>query len=283
MLNIRYHRVPAVLFAGLACLLSVGASAEEWVAVDLELVFAVDVSGSVDGHEARLQREGYVAALRSPELVKAIETGIVGRIAVTYVEWAGLNHQVTIIDWAVIQDKASAGRFADALAAAPVNAGPWTSISGLINFALPLFERNNVQGTRRVIDISGDGPNNSGPLVTFARDAAVKRGVVVNGLPIVNDRLQISGRRQIPNLDLYYAGCVIGGPGAFLVVAEDFSDFARAILRKLIFEIAGVVPPGSHQTGSGPVSGPLHVAFEGGCGIGERRLREHGIFPDREF
>ncbi len=158
MWNIGYRRVPAVLFAGLVCLLSAGASAEEQVAVDLELVLAVDVSGSVDGHEARLQREGYVAALQSPELVKTIEAGIIGRIAVTYVEWAGLGHQFTIVDWAVIQDKASAGRFADALAAAPVNAGPWTSISGLINFALPLFERNNVRGTRRVIDISGDGP-----------------------------------------------------------------------------------------------------------------------------
>ena len=278
-----YRRLPAVLLAGLAWLLSAGAPVGEQVAVDLELVLAVDVSGSVDGHEARLQREGYVAALRSPELVKTIETGIIGRIAVTYVEWAGLDHQFTIIDWAVIQDEASAGRFADALAAAPVNAGPWTSISGLINFSLPLFERNNVRGTRRVIDVSGDGPNNSGPLVTFARDAAVKRGVVINGLPIVNDRLQIFGRRQMPNLDLYYADCVIGGPGAFLVVAEDFNDFARAIRRKLIFEIAGVMPPGSRQAGGAPVSGPFHVAFEGGCDIGERRLRERGIFPDREF
>ena len=283
MLNIGYRRLPAVLFAGLVCLLSAGASAEEQVAVDLELVLAVDVSGSVDGHEARLQREGYVAALRSPELVKTIEAGIIGRIAVTYVEWAGLDHQFTIIDWAVIQDKASAGRFADALAAAPVNAGPWTSISGLINFALALFERNSVRGTRRVIDISGDGPNNSGPLVTLARDAAVRRGVVINGLPIVNDRLQIFGRRQMPNLDLYYADCVIGGPGAFLVVAEDFNDFARAIRRKLIFEIAGVAPPGSRQAGRAPVSGPLHIAFEGGCDIGERRLRERGIFPDSDF
>ena len=259
--------------------------AEKPVAVDLELVLAVDVSGSVDVEEARLQREGYVAALASKEVLAAIRSGFLRRIAVTYVEWAGAGFQIRVLDWAVIDGEDSARAFASRLAAAPINTGPWTSISGAIDFALPMFAANGFDGTRRVIDISGDGANNSGFLVTEARDRAVAAGVVINGLPIVNDRVQIFGGRQIPDLDQYYAGCVIGGPGAFLVIAKDFRDFARAVRRKLIFEISGLVPPGeTMRAGRYEPAGLVDAAavFAPGCDIGERRLEQRRRSIDNE-
>ena len=244
------------------------------VQVDVELILAVDISGSVDYQEAQLQRDGYVHALASPEFVAAVQSGYRRRIAVTYIEWAGAGFQTDVIDWAIIDSAQSARAFADRLAAAPIESGPWTSISGVIDFAAPKFDGNGYQGARRVIDISGDGPNNSGILVTDARDRAVARGIVINGLPIVNDRIQPSGRPQIPNLDKYYANCVIGGVGAFLVVAADFQDFARAVRRKLILEIAGVRPLESRPAGR--ISGLHKVSndYPPGCDIGERLLEQ---------
>ena len=251
------------------------ANAEE-LSVDLELVLAVDVSGSVDEEEGRLQREGYIAAIRSPELLKAVQSGILGRIAMTYVEWAGDGFQSTIIDWHLVDGKAAADAFAAKLVEQPIGSGPWTSISDVIRYSLPRFPNNGYLGTRRVIDISGDGPNNSGGLVTEARSEAIARGVTINGLPIINDHIQPSGRPQIANLEKYYAACVIGGPGAFLVVAHDFKDFARAIRRKLIFEIAGGLP-GRAERQRGRGSSVHHInassIFPAGCDIGEKRLR----------
>ncbi|MEE2760308.1 MAG: DUF1194 domain-containing protein, partial [Pseudomonadota bacterium] len=193
------------------------AAALERTPVDLELVLAVDVSGSVDFQEASLQREGYVKAIGSPEFAKAVAAGVLGRIAITYIEWAGEGVQDSILGWRIIDGTESARAFAKALASAPISTGPWTSISDAITFAVPLLEGNAFQGTRRVIDISGDGPNNVGSLVTEARAATIAKGITINGLPIINDRLQPSGRPQIKDLDRYYAACVIGGPGAFLV------------------------------------------------------------------
>jgi Protein of unknown function (DUF1194) len=218
-------------------------AAAEDLPVDLELVLAVDISGSVDGVEARLQREGYIAALRHPHVIEAIESGMFGRIAVAYVEWAGDHYQRTMLDWTLIEDAASATAFADALVETPLLSAHWTSLSGAIDYAAPMFEGNGFKGFRRVIDISGDGHNNRGRPVEWARDDAVAAGITINGLPIVNDRPNPWGGRPPPGLDLYYEEQVIGGPGAFIIVAEDYTAFASAILSKLLLEIAGDQPP----------------------------------------
>ena len=239
--------------------------------VDLELVLAVDVSGSIDEEEARLQRDGYVAAIADPRVVAAIRGGMLGRIAVTYFEWAGEGWQSPVMDWRMIHDQASARAFTAELAEMQINAGPWTSISSAIDFAVPRFAENDYDGTRRVIDISGDGANNTGRPAPAARDDAVRRGVIINGLPIVNERMNMS-RRPIANLDLYYRNCVIGGPGAFIVVAHDFRDFARAIRRKLILEIAGIPAPPR------PLLIPAAARIAPPCNIGEHRFR--GIMND---
>jgi hypothetical protein len=218
------------------------ASAED-LPVDLELVLAVDISGSVDEVEAQLQREGYIAALRHPHVVEAIESGMFGRIAVAYVEWAGDHYQRTMLEWTLLEDFASASDFADALAETPLMTAHWTSLSAVIDYAVPLFEGNGFKGFRRVIDVSGDGYNNRGRPVEWARDEAVAAGITINGLPIVNDRPNPWGGRPPVDLDLYYEERVIGGPGAFLIVAEDYTAFASAILSKLLLEIAGERPP----------------------------------------
>jgi hypothetical protein len=218
------------------------AAAQE-VPVDLELVLAVDISGSVDEVEARLQREGYIAALRHPQVIEAIEGGMFGRIAVAYVEWAGDHYQRTMLDWSLIDGAERAFAFADALAEAPLLTAHWTSLSTAIDYAVPLFEGNGFEGFRRVIDISGDGHNTRGRPAEHARDEAVAAGITINGLPIVNDRPNPWGGRPALDLDTYYEQRVIGGPGAFIVVAEDYKSFASAILSKLLLEIAGETPP----------------------------------------
>lgn len=225
-------------------------------AVDLELVLAVDNSGSVDAGEAMLQRKGYVDAFRHPSVIQAIENGRLGRIAVAYFEWSSANFLLVVADWTVIEDRESAYEFANKLARIPTDNAPGTSISGAIDYAVPLIQANAFNGKRRVIDISGDGPNNSGDLVVIARDRAVKAGMTINGLPILNEGDSKLSYFNIPNLDLYYRSCVIGGPGAFIVVANTFLDFARAVRRKLILEIAGLTPPGqNHYAGAG-----IHLA-----------------------
>ncbi len=210
--------------------------------VDLELVLAIDVSGSVDGFEARLQRDGYVAAFADPIVLRAIRSGPHGRIAVTYFEWAGFGHTIATIPWTVIGSEEDAIAFTQALRDRPIVRGRFTSISGAIGFGISLFEQSDRLVTRRVIDVSGDGPNNIGPIVTASRDRAARQQITINGLPIINDRLQPYGLPQIPNLDLYFENCVIVGPGEFIVVADSFQDFGSAIRRKLILEIAGLTP-----------------------------------------
>lgn len=241
--------------------------------VDLELIIAVDVSGSIDAEEAQLQRDGYVGAFNDPEVIGAITRGMLGRIAITYIEWAGIHHSKTVVDWTLIEDEASAKAFAATVAKAPLETALWTSISKAIEYTLPKFDGNGYEGTRRVIDISGDGPNNQGGLVTAFRDRAVAAGVTINGLPIVNNKPSPWGWPPLPDLDLYYKHCVIGGSGAFYVVANTFADFARAVRKKLLLEIA------ARQT---PWSGPERLfkaaASEGprlppSCDIGERRVQ----------
>ncbi len=266
------RRCVSVLVAAVAAYgLVVPAAFAAKLPVDLELVLAIDVSGSIDEDEASLQRDGYVAAIADKKIVAAIRSGMLGRIAVTYFEWAGEGWQQPVVDWRVIKDAASARAFAAELSRLPIDSGPWTSISSAIDFAVPLFAANDFDGTRRVLDISGDGANNIGRLAPAARDDAVRRGIIINGLPIMNDRMNF-WRRPIPNLDLYYKNCVIGGPGAFIVVARNFVDFARAIRRKLILEIAGVSPRPRALLILASADAPPP------CDIGERRFR--GIISD---
>ena len=190
--------------------------------VDLELILAVDVSGSVDSYEARLQRQGYLRALVHPRVIRAITSGEHRKIAVTYVEWAGVHYQSTVVDWTIVKDAASAKAFADRIAKAPFMREYWTSISGAIEYSIKRFAANPHKGTRRVIDISGDGPNNSGRALEPVRARALKLGIVINGLPIVNNRPQPWGGPPPRHLDRYYAQRVIGGPGAFTIVARGF-------------------------------------------------------------
>ncbi len=220
--------------------------------VDLELILAVDISGSVDDDEARLQRAGTVAALTDEKVIRAIASGRLGRIAVAYVEWAGGHVSNTIVGWSVIDGAETARAFARRLARAPLNVELWTSISGAIEYGLGLFDVSPHRGKRRVLDISGDGPNNDGAPVNRARDRAVRAGVVINGLAIINGRPSRYGTLPMPHLDNYYRDCVIGGFGAFIVVANTYGDFARAIRRKLILEIAGIIPEPSGPAPSSP-------------------------------
>ena len=228
--------------AVLAGILGVVPGARAAQPVDLELALAVDVSGSIDEVEAVLQRDGYIAAFRDPGVIRAITHGMLGRIAVAYYEWAGYGHMNVIVGWTEIGDAAGAHGFATELSKMPPQTAARTAIGEAIGFAIPYFDRNGFDGTRRVIDVSGDGPNNWGRPVTLARDLAVAARITINGLPIVNDRPSPFGWLPVRNLDLYYRDCVIGGPGAFMVVADSFKDFATAIRRKLILEIAGKTP-----------------------------------------
>jgi Protein of unknown function (DUF1194) len=208
--------------------------------VDLELILAVDVSRSMDIDEQQLQRNGYVAALTHPEVLTAIRQGRHGRIALSYVEWAGPETQYKVVDWRVIDGPDSARAFAGALAQAPIQRFRGTSISNSLAFVAPQFDHNGYGAKRRVIDVSGDGPNNMGIPIEAVREPIVAAGITINGLPIMIK--QMTGFAAIPNLDEYYEDCVIGGVGAFLVVVQSADQFAEAIRRKLVLEIAGRQP-----------------------------------------
>ena len=209
--------------------------------VDLELVLAVDVSYSMDMDELAIQREGYAQAIVSKEFLQALKTGPTGKIAVTYFEWAASSDQKIIIPWRVIDGPETADAVADEIMKTPIRRASRTSISGAINFAMPLFEENPYHGLRRVIDISGDGPNNNGVPVTGARDAALEKGITINGLPIMVKEPSYS-TMDIDNLDIYYEDCVIGGPGSFVVTIKDREKFKEAIRTKLLLEVANRTP-----------------------------------------
>ncbi len=211
------------------------------VKVDVELVFAVDISYSMDPDEQRLQRDGYVQAITSPEFLKALQAGSYGKIAVAYMQWASVMDQDVLVPWTVIDGPATAKAFADKLAEAPYRRARRTSISGAIDTAAKLFENNGYSGLRRVIDVSGDGTNNDGRHVTAARDDAVRDGIVINGLPLLI-RPSNWGFVDITNLDEYYEDCVIGGTGAFMISIKDRAHFVRATKTKLLMEIADLAP-----------------------------------------
>ncbi len=230
-------RFPYATVVGAALLAGTSAAAQT-SEVDIELVLAVDVSRSMDFDELLLQRDGYAAAFRHPDVIGAVERGLIGRIAVSYVEWAGAGRTRLIVPWTVIAGPEDAHRFAEALQAVPPRAELGTSISNGIDYARGLFAANDVAGLRRVIDISGDGPNNRGRPVTEARDEALADGIVINGLPL-QWKAPI-GPYNIRDLDLYYEDCVIGGAGAFLIPVYETTQFRTAVRRKLILEIAGL-------------------------------------------
>jgi hypothetical protein len=217
------------------------ANKEAVPSVDVELVLAVDVSYSMDMDELALQREGYAQAIISKEFLQALKTGPNGKISVTYFEWAASSDQKIIIPWRLIDGPETADAVANEIMKTPVRRASRTSISGAINFAMPLFDENPHRGLRRVIDISGDGPNNNGLPVTGARDAALEKGIVINGLPIMVKEPSYS-TMDIDNLDFYYEDCVIGGPGSFVVTIKDRDKFKEAIRTKLLLEVAGRTP-----------------------------------------
>lgn len=203
--------------------------------VDLQLVLALDASGSVNDTRFELQKQGYAAAFRNPQVIRAIASGAEQAIAVTMVQWTGPFLHAQVIPWTLIKDAASAHAFADAIDKSQRELfGGGTSISGAIDYAMTLFPQSPYRSQRRTIDISGDGANSSGRSVIAARDDAVAAGVGINGLPILS---------LDPRLDRYYFNFVIGGPGAFMIPAADYENFADAIRKKLILEIAGNEDP----------------------------------------
>ncbi|WP_269930938.1 DUF1194 domain-containing protein [Aminobacter sp. HY435] len=224
--------------------------------VDVELVLAVDVSSSMDEGEFALQRAGYVKALRHPDFITAVQSGVRGRIAVTYFEWAGSVLQDSIIPWQIIDSPESADDFADKLAQRPIVGSGGTSISNAVAFGADLLEQNGFRAEKKVIDISGDGPNNTGAPVEVARNNAVANGIVINGLPIL-----IHPTETLEGIDRYYADCVTGGPGSFVLPVHVASEFVTAIRRKLVLEISGLTP------GPGPAAlKPVNLVK---CMVGE--------------
>lgn len=206
--------------------------------LDVALVIAVDVSSSMEGEEQGLQREGFIEAFRSSLVHEAIENGLHGRIAVTYVEWSGVKDQRVLVPWTVIDSQEKAVSFANQLSYQPIRQAGMTSISGIIDYSRNLFEQLGGTPVRRVIDISGDGPNNDGRHVIYARDEAVADGFIINGLPIMVRRA--SGSTELEDLDLYFKECVIGGMGSFVLPLHDPEQFAMVIRTKIMREIAGI-------------------------------------------
>jgi hypothetical protein len=211
------------------------------IPVDVELVVAVDVSYSMDPEEQALQREGYITGFTSREFMAALRQGMNGKIAVTYFEWAGPYDQRIVVPWRLIDGPEAADAFVSEIARAPYRRASRTSIASALEFAKPLFDASGYRGIRRVVDVSGDGANNSGRLVTQVRDEVVADGITINGLPIMLKRPN-SFTMDIEHLDVYYEDCVIGGPGAFVIPIRERDQFKEATRTKLVLEIAGREP-----------------------------------------
>ncbi len=237
-------RLKRLIAVTLFLLSPIAAAAEDQV--DLLLVLAADVSRSVDQPKFELQREGYAAAIVNPRVLDAIRSGRNRRIAVCFVEWSGAVSQNLVIDWAAISDAASAEQFSAKIRSAPRSFADRTSISAGIDFAMTQFQRSPFRSERRTIDVSGDGTNNSGRDVASARNDAIAKGVTINGLVILSETpLPWNPEHTNPpgGLTEYYRRNVIGGPGAFVLAAESFETFGKALIGKMIAEIAGKAPP----------------------------------------
>jgi hypothetical protein len=235
-------RTIRILLASLvAAAIMVPAAARAAEDVDLLLVLAVDVSRSIDATKFQLQREGYAAAVADPHVLDAIRTGRTGRIGLTFVEWSGVGAQKVVIDWTTIGDADSAKGFGDRLLEAPRSFADRTSISGAIEFAMGQLDKAPYEAARRTVDVSGDGTNNAGRDVAMLRDEAVAKGITINGLVILSDN-PMSWNPDHTNppggLANYYRNNVVGGPSAFVMVAENFNSFGQAIIKKMIAEVA---------------------------------------------
>ncbi len=242
------------------------------IPVDVELVIAVDISYSMDYDEQALQREGYMAAITSREFLDALAKGVHGKIAVTYVEWAGAADQQVVIPWSIIDGRPAAEALAAKLKFVPIRRAYRTSISGALKFSATLFKDFGFKGLRRVIDVSGDGTNNQGDLIEATRDAVVAQGITINGLPIMLKEPIIS-MIDIPNLDVYYEDCVVGGAGAFVVPARTLEQFPDAIRKKLVLEVAGLTPSPRILADVDPVI-PAVSPPRVSCTVGERMWQE---------
>lgn len=235
--------------------------------VDLELVLAVDISYSMDMDELALQRQGYVEAITSPEFIGAVRQGMLGRIAVTFIEWAGASDQRTVVPWMVVDGPQTAEDFAARIAESPIRRAQRTSISGALLYAREQFELSGFRAQRRVIDVSGDGANNQGRLVTEVRDELVAASIVINGLPLMLKRPNFH-TLDIDVLDIYYEDCVIGGPGAFVITVRSHDEFRKAVRAKLVQEVAGLSPRVIPAQAAAPRAARVD------CTIGERMWQE---------
>lgn len=242
--------------------------------VDVELVLAVDVSLSMSPNELAIQRDGYAAALTDERVLRAIADGFHGKIAVTYFEWAGTESHHVVVPWTKIETREDSEALAKRLSAQPPNSARRTSISSALEFGADLFAESQFRGAKRVIDISGDGPNNQGAPVELTRDAVVAQGIVINGLPLMTNG-GLTSAYDMANLDLYYTDCVIGGQGAFMVPVNDWSQFPETIRRKLVLELAGPGSPAWAEDEA--VHPPIVLAQDNGridCLIGEKMWRD---------
>lgn len=260
-------RTARLLALVLAALLAPGGSSAAegagGITVDLELVLAVDVSRSMDDAEYRLQRGGYVAAIQHPDFLRTIAAGRFGRIALAYVEWSSPLDQRIVVPWRLIDGADAARSFAAALGREPPAIGRGTSISAAIAFSAALFDGNGYHSHRLTIDVSGDGPNNYGPPVSAARDAAIARGIVINGLPIL-----VRPSPIVPDVAEYYSACVTGGAGSFVLPVEGIAAFEEAVRRKLVLEVAEAPARIVQVAGQVPVD----------CLAGEKARERHAPF-----
>ena len=272
----RHRRPLLALYLGLTLAVAGTASKPaDAEPVDVELILAVDVSLSMSSTELAIQRDGYAAALTHEHVIQAIQDGVHGRIAISYVEWAGATVQHVIVPWTIISNLDDAADVARRLTLNPANSARRTSIAGALRFAGDMFAESPFQGMKRVVDISGDGANNQGGLVVEARDALVAQGITINGLPLMTSG-GFSTAYDVANLDIYYRDCVIGGPGAFMIPVNDWSQFPEAVRRKLVLELAGTVP-------SKPTQFPIILAANAvnvDCEVGERMWRNRSWMLD---
>jgi hypothetical protein len=257
----------------LASTLSLAAPAQAAEPVDVELVLAVDVSLSMSPMELEIQRKGYASALTDDNVLKAIAQGAYGKIALTYFEWAGSSSHHVIVPWTTIASREDAEWIAARLSDSVPNSARRTSVSAALEFGADLFAESPFKGMKRVIGISGDGPNNQGGPVEAARDAVVKQGIVINGLPLMTSG-GFNGGYDIRDLDRYYADCVIGGPGAFMIPVNDWSQFPEAVRRKLVLELAGPLSPVWKAVADGMAPVWRVQATKSDCLIGERGWRD---------
>lgn len=261
------------MFAAAAALLPGPALAAD--PVDVELILAVDVSLSMSPMELNIQREGYAAALTDDRVLQAIADGVHGRIAIAYFEWAGVSLHHVVVPWTVIANKADAERVASQLSANPPNSARRTSIAAALEFGADLFAESQYRGMKRVIDISGDGPNNQGAPVEVARDAVAGKGITVNGLPLMTAG-GFASTFDIDDLAQYYSDCVIGGPGAFMIPVNDWSQFPEAVRRKLVLELAGPWSPvwRAELAGERPPVIKAQATPRTDCLVGEKMWRD---------